>query len=372
MRRFLRLFFTAFLWFGYLFSGFVKKKKGLHVYGCPSNKFYENAKYAFLKASSSKDNKSYWVTDNNDLIRLLRSNGLNVVKRSSIFGVWICLRASNYYFSSYVSDINFWTSRGAFLINYWHGVPLKMIERSIKSGPLQYAYSPDGLVQYIKFIWKKYTDPGIYKKVDKIYVPREEWANIYQEAFAVDYTALVFDSYPRVNFIAERTWENYQGIFQKNKFSMLDENSILYLPTFRDGRDRWFFEYIFSNIDFHNEFLLKKNKTLYIKFHPMEGNGAYKDFSNIKFVSSNIDTHEILFEYKGVVITDYSSIMFDCLELGIPIYLYWPDIFLYKTESRDLYFSLEDFFNNEYFENFHDVINAIEDNFGFINSKIIG
>jgi CDP-glycerol glycerophosphotransferase len=52
----------------------------------------------------------------------------------------LCVRAGSFVVSSYASDVNRWLGEGATLVNLWHGVPLKKIERDIDSGPLRLVY----------------------------------------------------------------------------------------------------------------------------------------------------------------------------------------------------------------------------------------
>ncbi|MEX6220430.1 CDP-glycerol glycerophosphotransferase family protein [Providencia hangzhouensis] len=132
-------------------SGFFSRDNKIWLFGSYRNKFNDNTKYSYLKCHHTYKNiKCYWISDDDNIIAELKNKGYHAVKRRSIKGMIIMLKAGVYFVSSYTTDICFWTSRNVFYVNLWHGLPLKKIEYDIQSGPLFNKYNNENLFNKIK------------------------------------------------------------------------------------------------------------------------------------------------------------------------------------------------------------------------------
>ena len=116
----------------------------------------------------------------------------------------------------------------------------------------------------------------------------------------------------------------------------------LYAPTFRDDGDLSIY-----NIDFEKIVKeLNENSNnewkLYIRFHPncSELQKKIKYSKNI-IDGSKIDDMNKLLKSSSMLITDYSSSMFDAMYINIPVILYVPDKNKYISE-RGSYFEFND------------------------------
>jgi len=94
----------------------------LIAFGVGGNRFADNPAYLFLHMSSSNRLRCVWVTGTQETVDRLRAAGYDAVRRWTVEGVWVALRASWYVFSSSRADINGWFSDGATALNLWHGV----------------------------------------------------------------------------------------------------------------------------------------------------------------------------------------------------------------------------------------------------------
>src|SRR4051794_19409669 len=113
----------------------------LAVFGAPLNRFGDNAGYLFLHLSRQPGAPHcVWITGDKALVDRLRRAGLDAERRRSLRGVRLAARAKFFVITAYASDVNRWLHDGATLINLWHGIPLKAIERDIKVGPISYIY----------------------------------------------------------------------------------------------------------------------------------------------------------------------------------------------------------------------------------------
>lgn len=346
-----RLTLNLFLMIFYFLSGFFPRNQKVIVYGCPREGFSDNAKYAYLYDScESNDGVSrYWVTSNKQLIDKFKNiENLKIVNRWSIKGVFIALTAGTYVYSSYVSDVNFWLSRKARLVNYWHGIPLKNIEFDINSGTLMRRYNPkslsDKLISFFYYIYH----PAVFKRPDLLCNPLPRFNEIFMRAFRVDEKAVFSDIYPRWRYIlGDNSIDNVLVDELRYKEGLKEaKNLALYLPTFRDSDSGWINRYFVEHLEEIDKELVGQDTMLLVKLHPNENVKIEKIYKNICFVNSRLDIYPLL-KHANIVITDYSSVMIDSVVCGKNVILYWPDFSDYNLNSRDSYFNLKSIFKNK-------------------------
>src|SRR5699024_194110 len=107
-------------------SGIIPRNKNLWVVGAWRNEFVDNPKYFFISTSLNKDLnvKCVWLSRSSTTVKFIKEMGFESVKSSSLKGIYISLRAGIYFYNSSVNDISFIASKGAILVNLWHGIPL--------------------------------------------------------------------------------------------------------------------------------------------------------------------------------------------------------------------------------------------------------
>lgn len=114
---------------------------------------------------------------------------------------------------------------------------------------------------------------------------------------------------------------------------------LLYAPTFRNNLDLSVYD-----IDFNQLLKLEKFKDykVLLRHHPNIADkfSGQKDDDNIYNASAYADMYELL-SVADILITDYSSTMFEFAYQKKPVFLYTKDLLAYKQE-RDVYFDLKD------------------------------
>lgn len=112
---------------------------------------------------------------------------------------------------------------------------------------------------------------------------------------------------------------------------------ILYAPTFRDAhRGVWIIE---AGLEQLAADIRRQGDTLLVAMHPVEAQLIPKLQSVVPsalFVTPRTDLYPLMREVD-VLLTDYSSIMFDYLLLDRPVVLFRPDHEDYVQHSRQLY-----------------------------------
>lgn len=324
MRKLAKLFVATIIaiggWVLYLLSGFFKRNEKKIVFGTHTGTFSGNIKSLYLDKTYKAECQKIFIYKNDKIKASLEELDGEYLffSSSSITGIYHTLTAKCFIYSSYVSDINYWLSKGAKLFNVWHGTPLKKIERDVTTG----FYSIRNKYEFIF----KYIFPHLYVRPDNLLVCSEYEKQCFKTAFDVDDSVFVEAFPPRLKELKS----DYKEIQLKNL--------IIYAPTWRDDASFQFYKN--CDLDKLNTIVKEKNITFLVKPHPSDKTQHLdKEYSNIKLADLSEDFYSLVKNAK-LVVTDYSSVMFDCMYCDIPVILFCPDLDSYLKNSREFYRSI--------------------------------
>jgi CDP-glycerol glycerophosphotransferase len=112
---------------------------------------------------------------------------------------------------------------------------------------------------------------------------------------------------------------------------------VLWAPTFRDAnRTQWIIE---AGLPHIAQELRRAGDCLIVNLHPVEQPAVpelAKAYPHVSFVAARTDVYPLLPQCH-VLVTDYSSVMFDWLHLQRPVVLFRPDHDDYTQRSRRLF-----------------------------------
>jgi CDP-glycerol glycerophosphotransferase (TagB/SpsB family) len=115
---------------------------------------------------------------------------------------------------------------------------------------------------------------------------------------------------------------------------------ILYCPTWRDDGS-----FLFQNVvdvERLNNLMREMNLTFVIKPHPSDKiEHLSADYTNVILESSKVDIYGLLSK-SVLLVTDYSSMLFDATYCEIPTVLFCPDLEQYQRENRGFYTPIQD------------------------------
>lgn len=331
-----------FFWIG----GFVPRSKTRWIFGSYSNAFNDNSKHLYIYVvENHPEIDAIWISSNPKVIEHIRTAGGKALLRWSIKGIYACLTARYWFVSAYVSDINYYCSRKATVINLWHGIPLKKIEFDIENGPLAERYQRNTLIErYV--LWPNLSRYPEYVLSTSSQVSRDSFAS----AFRIKQAQCLNFGYPRTDLFFKATSERLRMIERWDPPSTLQliekirqfSSCLIYMPTWRDA-DPHFIESSGWDFPALNAELQRQNSALVLKLHvntPQETLHQATNLSNIYLMHSTEDVYSIL-PFTSGLITDYSSIMFDYLLLNKPIFYYPFDREGYEKDSRGFYYEYE-------------------------------
>ena len=134
-----------------------------------------------------------------------------------------------------------------------------------------------------------------------------------------------------------------------------DRKVILYLPTYRDSGK----SYMNMEWDRLDELMESLGATFFFKTHPVDRLKNEISCKNVCQLPQLIDVYDLL-PRIDILISDYSSIVFDFMLLNRPIVYYTPDLEEFLNSSRALNFHPKEIAVGPMCESFPELLTAIE------------
>ena len=311
----------------WLFSFLVPRSKKIWIFGSFRGTFTDNAKYLFIQVSrQNTELLPIWISYRKETVQMVRSLGLNAYSIFSFKGLYYALRGKYYFFNAYSSDICYFTSGGTVQVNLWHGVGLKKIEFCVDKGPMYNRYVK-------KTLKERFFYPQVYRRPNYFLSSTDFQTVKFAQAFRITEKQCMNLGYPRNDILLADESQRMDFIqrFETPKTQLLitqlkEYGSVfLYMPTWRESQRNLFAEHL--NLEQLNQAMQQQNALLLLKPHAntiIENPDQLKAYSHIRLMDNSIDIYPIL-PYTDVLITDYSSILYDYLLLEdkrVILYLY--------------------------------------------------
>lgn len=288
--------------------------------------FGDNPKYvanALLK--SGKRIKLYWVLGNKSEKETLPKNIKPVLKNSFWYyyhyltaKVWVDNCRSSFPYKK----------KGQYYIQTWHGFALKRIEGDVED-KLSKAYIDNA---------KKDS-----AAIDLIVSEAEFMSEIYRRAFWYDGKIALFGSPRNDVFFNEAVMQSFrQKVFQAFRLDP-QKKIVLYAPTFRSDRSLEPYRIDYKRVVEACEERFGGEFVAFARMHPniMERSTELNLEEQGAVDASGYSDMQELLAAADVVISDYSSLMFDFSLSGKPCFMFATDIEDYKSD-RNFYFHLEE------------------------------
>ncbi|GBD83243.1 putative glycerophosphotransferase [Tetragenococcus halophilus subsp. halophilus] len=253
---------------------------------------------------------------------------LNLVPRFSVKWLWLTTRANFWVFNSRMPN---WLKKNkdTIYIQTWHGTPLKKLGADIQEVAM-----PGNDTE-------KYKNNFIFEasRWDYLIAPNQYSEDIFKRAFQFKNTFLEI-GYPRNDeLVNNKNNQKLQDGLKEKIIGKKNGRVILYAPTWRDD---YFIKK--GNYKFYMPFSLEKivncldqDDTLIIRPHYLVGDSidikGYEDRVKVCMDEAINDLYLI----SDLLITDYSSVMFDFAILQRPMLFYPYDMAHYKEKLRGFY-----------------------------------
>lgn len=275
------------------------------------NAFSGNPKWLFeYVVNHHPEITPWWLCYDQDLVDYMRERGLNACLYSSATARQVGGRAGVYVVNQFKEVIEDYL-RGATILNLWHGVGCKTVERGVTSGFL-----------HERIVKKHIENRRIYDTYQLFLATSPLMEEHFKQQCGIDDDKIVRAGYPCVTYPDELATFDHEllagrGLPQGTRVAA-------YVPTYRDNEPQGFLTRALPDMERLLAVLEEQDLMLIMKMHPqMEENPQYlglkERFGNearLLFWDNAHDFYEV-FDQVDVAIIDYSSIFYDMLARGV-------------------------------------------------------
>ena len=266
-----------------------------------------------------------WLTNNLKDSAALKKIGINAISPSSLYGIWIQLRTAYVVDDMNLDFVHPLLLKGALRIELWHGIPNKVIMNARKR-------KIDYSVQFK------------HRKNYKFLCTATSLNDMFSFAFKIDKDNILISNYPRnrmlllpeeerKNFI--KKYEEESMVKKYDEIHQLNGRKVIYMPTFREGNINYLNTAIPNWVEF-NQFCMSHNIHFFLKVHRVSKIPNISEMSNVHILDSYMDVYPLL-PLFDLLVTDYSSIMYDFPLTGKKVLLYTYDQDEYEKNSRSFF-----------------------------------
>jgi CDP-glycerol glycerophosphotransferase len=352
---------------GALASVLVPRRRNHWVFGCGSG-VGEGALALFLEARASDPTLTLtWLARNSrdeaDASRL----GIPTAPVMSWRGFWLTLRAEVLVVTHGFGDVNRFGTRGGFIVQLWHGIPLKLIHLDSPATMHSPILPNSSLVKAaLRFLYR-----GASRAIDLMPAASELAASRLRTAFALPASRVVVTGDPRDDVLSQGSDAGRISTARHVLASRLGDPALasgppyprvlLQAPTWRDGATdpgiptmaQW------RSIA---DYLEQSASHLVIRPHPLSVGdyGVGPTISGRIHLLTSAEQPDItpVLPAVDLLVTDYSSIAYDYALTGGEILYLAPDVAAYSS-SRGLYEPYSTFSGGREVANWDELLEAL-------------
>lgn len=301
------------------------------VFGCGAG--IGDGALALWEQTATEARRAVWLTGSAHEARDAAARGIPSLPKHSLRGFWRTARARVLVVTHGFGDVNRYAVDGAFIVQLWHGIPLKRIgidspETVRVPGPLQRMPGAAIMRRLIGALYRRTT-----RKIDLIPAASHLVRGRLESAFSLTESHVPVTGEPRVDVLSQQDAvtrrENALGAVHAAVGDTGACVLVLYAPTWRDGAQdpavptdaEW---------DRIGEVLARRDAVLLVRSHPL-GAGAYRPPEHLRQRVRTIGSDLVnditpLLPGIDVLVTDYSSLAFDAALVPVPTVFFAPDL----------------------------------------------
>lgn len=269
-----------------------------------------------------------WLTGSEREEREAAALGIPTLPKTGLRGWWRTARARVVIITHGFGDVNRYGVSGAFVVQLWHGIPLKRIGLD-SPATVQSAILP-GFAPLRWFLGALYR--GAASRIRILPAASDRARGRLESAFGLGVEQVLVTGEPRVDVLSAGTPAERRAEAGERLAAAVGEipegaRTILYAPTWRDGAPD---PAVPTAAEWRGiEALLdEQNAVLLIRSHPL-GAGDYRPptaSARIREIGSGVvaDVTPVL-PAVDVLVTDYSSLAYDVGLLAMPVVYLAPD-----------------------------------------------
>ncbi|HWM32931.1 MAG TPA: CDP-glycerol glycerophosphotransferase family protein [Pseudolysinimonas sp.] len=320
------------------------------------------ALYRVARDRLGDDVRLVWLATTDAELARARELGLDAAPKSGWTGFRLTARARVIVVTHGFGDVNRYATRGGFVAQLWHGIPLKKLHLDSPAA-LRVSFLPDHrLVRAVMARAYRFAGRGIslFPVASQLVAPR------IASAFGIPESRIVVTGDPRDDVLLTGSPGERRSAALETLGVGAGPRRILYAPTWRDGAvdpsapgaATW---------DELVGWLERSDAELWIRTHPL-GKGDYARGPELSprihllGMERCADVTPVLPAFDALI-TDYSSIAYDFALTGAPIVFLAPDVEAY-AKARGLYEAYRDFSGGRHVTSWSHVLTVLDERLG--------
>ena len=290
-------------------------------------KYIDNSKYVYEYLLGYKEYKAVWMTNNNQIYKVLKDNNKPVCKFHSLRGLWYQLRARVVFSSIQFADYNPWLVNRCLYIDLGHGHPIK--------DPGKEHFTDES----------RLIDSLILNKIDYYAIVASDFSkHLYTQVIDIPLNKILVSDFARNDVFVDASLRKGKNLCIE-RISGHYNKVVTYMPTHRRMGVSKMNMHSILPLDALQSFCKDNNVLFIIKkhFYHRDEKEKLDDYSNIIDITNvdDIDPQVLLYQ-SDVLITDYSACYIDYMLLNRPLLFYQYDIEDFTSNERSLYISFKD------------------------------
>ncbi|SFS07917.1 CDP-glycerol glycerophosphotransferase, TagB/SpsB family [Microbacterium sp. cf046] len=333
---------------GRLATLLIPRRRADWVFGCGVG--IGDGALALWDVVAAHGHPAIWLVGSPREARDAATRGIPTAYKRSLRGFWLTARAGVVVVTHGFGDVNRFAVSDAFVVQLWHGIPLKRIgldsPETVRSGILPGSRLLRGLIA------RMYR--GATRRIHVLPAASHLVRGRLESAFGLPDPRVPVTGEPRVDVLSQGT----PGTRRSEARAAIDSAAgqleasarlVLYAPTWRDGAadpavpsaDEW------KRIV---EVLTRHRAVLLVRSHPLGAGDYAPPFATERVLglgSELVPDVTPLLPGLDALVTDYSSLAFDAALVPLPVIFLAPDVEAY-ARRRGFYGSYRDVAGEEW------------------------
>ncbi|MFS0893257.1 CDP-glycerol glycerophosphotransferase family protein [Microbacterium sp. 179-I 3D3 NHS] len=307
------------------------------VFGCGAG--IGDGALALQRHASAAGHDTLWLTSSDREDADAAARGIRTVRRDGVRGWWATARAGVIVVTHGLGDVNRYADGGAFVVQLWHGIPLKRI--GLDSPATTQVPDVPGAPILRRLIALLYR--GATQRIRVLPAASHRARGRLESAFGLGDGRVVVTGEPRVDVLSTGSADDRRDAASALLDRVVGDRApgsrvVLYAPTWRDGAPDPAVPTAAEWVRIIRV-LEESDATLLVRSHPL-GEGAYAPplpTARVRMLGAGVlaDVTPAL-PAVDVLITDYSSLAYDVGLLRMPVLFLAPDAAEY-ARTRGFY-----------------------------------
>jgi len=338
----------------------IPRDKNIWVFGNYKG-YIDNTRYIYEYLSYDKESilEIYWITKDKALYEKLKSENKSVLYYYSSIAIWKSLRAGVSFFANGYSDLNKLATINSYIVNLWHGFPIKKLAFDAE---LEFTIYSFGKLNKTLTYFSKKSLQFLHNKIDFYSVSSKYDLDRMSCAFNVSKDKFRISGTPRFDVIEKQKSKGSEVSDIFHKHNTTQGKNIMYAPTWRENG--WNVNQTLEDPQKLTNYLETENSYLFIKRHPLTTKQEIKDWGIIEtkriIFIDGFDINES-YHFIDILITDFSSLIFDFGILKKPIFYFITDLNEYSN-NRGFYDDIVEISNNNINKSWNQLLDNLKNN----------